>query len=150
VACRNNYLVSKPKSILAVIGIFAVVWLYDRGGSFLRGPAYGDSPVTTVDQDYQSGREVEGEGTVTRILSDDNDGSRHQRFILELSSGRTLLIAHNIDLAPRVEGLRVGDSVAFRGVYEWNSKGGVIHWTHLDPDGSHAAGWLRHRGQTYQ
>jgi hypothetical protein len=141
---------SKPKRILAVIGILALVWLYDKGSSFLRGPASGESTVATADQDYQSGQEVEGEGTVTRILSDDNDGSRHQRFILELSSGRTLLVAHNIDLAPRVEGLRVGDIVAFKGVYEPNSKGGTIHWTHLDPKGTHAAGWLRHRGSTYQ
>src|SRR5690606_40882002 len=60
----------------------------------------------------QSGEQARGTGVVTRILSDDNDGSRHQRFILEGGGGRTLLIAHNIDLAPRVAGLQVGDKVA--------------------------------------
>lgn len=44
--------------------------------------------------------QVQGSGRVLRVLADDNDGSRHQRFILALASGRTLLIAHNIDLAP--------------------------------------------------
>ncbi len=94
--------------------------------------------------------QVRGAGKVVRILSDDNDGSRHQRFILELDSGDTLLVAHNIDLAPRVPGIRIGDSVEFHGVYEWNDRGGVIHWTHHDPRGQHTGGWLKHQGRTYQ
>jgi membrane-associated protease RseP (regulator of RpoE activity) len=98
----------------------------------------------------RSGVQVAGEGVVSKLLSDDNDGSRHQRFILTLPSGQKLLMAHNIDLAPRIASLKEGDSVAFYGVYEWNAKGGVIHWTHLDPDGRHEAGWLKHAGRTYQ
>lgn len=100
--------------------------------------------------EQKSGVQVQGEGIVSKILADDSDGSRHQRFILTLPSGQTLLVAHNIDLAPRVASLKAGDSVAFNGVYEWNAKGGVIHWTHHDPAGRHEVGWLRHAGQTYQ
>ena len=99
---------------------------------------------------WQSGEQVRGSGRVARILSDDNEGSRHQRFIVELSPGRTLLVAHNIDLAPRVQSLSVGDTVTFYGEYEWNDRGGVIHWTHHDPQGRHVAGWLEHRGRRYQ
>lgn len=94
--------------------------------------------------------QVTGQGTVVKVLRDDGNGSRHQRFIVRLDSGRTLLVAHNIDLAPRIETLRAGDTVAFSGEYEWNPKGGVIHWTHRDPQGRHPAGWIRHDGQTYQ
>jgi hypothetical protein len=97
-----------------------------------------------------SNLQVEGRGVVTMILPDDNKGSRHQRFVLRLPSGQTLLVAHNIDLAPSIDTLAMGDEVAFSGEYEWNSKGGVLHWTHHDPNGSHVAGWLRHRGRTYQ
>lgn len=97
-----------------------------------------------------SGRQTEGSGVVIKILPDDSDGSRHQRFIVRLESGQTLLIAHNIDLAPRISSLKEGDVVVFNGEYEWNSKGGVIHWTHRDPAGRHVAGWLKHKGQTYQ
>jgi hypothetical protein len=94
--------------------------------------------------------QVTGQGMVVKVLRDDGNGSRHQRFIVRLDSGRTLLLAHNIDLAPRIEPLRAGDTVAFYGEYEWNPKGGVIHWTHRDPQGRHPAGWIKHDGQTYQ
>jgi len=94
--------------------------------------------------------QVKGRGRVQRILSDDDKGSRHQRFILELESGQVLLVAHNIDLAPRIDSIRVNDSVEFYGEYEYNDKGGVIHWTHSDPGGRHVAGWLKHAGRTYQ
>lgn len=100
--------------------------------------------------EHKSGVQVQGDGVVSKILADDNDGSRHQRFILALSSGQTVLVAHNIDLAPRIAMLKPGDSVAFNGVYEWNAKGGVVHWTHHDPAGRHQAGWLKHAGKTYQ
>jgi len=101
-------------------------------------------------QNRQSGVQVSGSAAVSRILPDDNEGSRHQKFILRFSTGNTLLIAHNIDLAPRIGGLREGDMVEFYGVYEWNEKGGVVHWTHHDPRGRHVGGWLKHNGQTYQ
>ena len=46
--------------------------------------------------------QVEGKGKVIKLLSDDLDGSKHQRFIVELGSGQTLLIAHNIDWPPEL------------------------------------------------
>jgi len=101
-------------------------------------------------QDKESDVLVEGRGEVVRVLADDNDGSRHQRFILRMASGQTVLVAHNIDLAPKVPGLKAGDVVEFSGEYEWNDQGGVVHWTHKDPQGRHPAGWLRYLGQTYQ
>jgi len=99
---------------------------------------------------HKNGVQTEGNGIVIKILPDDTEGSRHQRFIVKLHSGQTLLIAHNIDLAPRLSTLRKGDVVAFNGEYEWNSKGGVIHWTHHDPGGRHVPGWLKYNGRTYQ
>ena len=102
------------------------------------------------DSNWRSGSQVSGSGTVGRVLSDDNDGSRHQRFILRLSSGRSVLVAHNIDLAPRIHSIAEGDTVSFYGQFETNDRGGVIHWTHKDPQGRHAHGWLEHNGRRYQ
>ena len=92
---------------------------------------------------------VEAGGRVERLLSDDNEGSRHQRFIIEVAPGHTVLVAHNIDLAERVPVSR-GDAITFRGEYEYNDRGGVIHWTHHDPQGRHAGGWIEHRGERYK
>ncbi len=94
--------------------------------------------------------QVRGQGIVTRLLADDLKGSRHQRFLVELASGQTLLVSHNIDLAQRIETLKAGDLVEFYGEYEYNPKGGVIHWTHHDPKNRHPGGWIKHQGVTDQ
>jgi hypothetical protein len=113
-------------------------------------PEQGDAVIERAFASRTSDLQVAGQGTVVKLLKDDNHGSRHQRFIVRLKSGRTLLVSHNIDLAPRIDTLRTGDTIAFYGEYVWNSKGGVIHWTHHDPQGRHPAGWIRHGEQTYQ
>jgi hypothetical protein len=110
----------------------------------------GDDPIARAFASGTSDVQVEGEGTVIRVLADDLDGSRHQRFIVQLASGQTLLISHNIDIAPRIDGLKLGDRVHFYGEYVWNDKGGVIHWTHHDPQGRHVAGWVIHNGKTFK
>ena len=108
------------------------------------------SSVDAAFDNHSTGVEVEGTGNVTAILPDDTEGSRHQRFIVRLDSGRTVLIVHNVDVAPRVTSLRAGDAISFRGEYVWNPKGGLVHWTHRDPTGHHEPGRLEHNGQTFQ
>ena len=109
-----------------------------------------DDPIARAFASSTSNIQVEGEGTVISLLADDLNAPRHQRFIVELASGQTLLITHNIDIAPRIDRLQVGDSVRFSGEYIWNAKGGLLHWTHHDPGGRHVAGWLVHNGKTYR
>ncbi len=95
-----------------------------------------------------TGSWIEDTGIVRRLLSDDNDGSRHQRFILDLRGQHTLLITHNIDIASRIP-FGLGDRVYFRGIYEWNELGGLVHWTHHDPHGVEDGGHIRYRTRTY-
>jgi hypothetical protein len=113
-------------------------------------PGGGERALAAAFENRRSDIQVQGSGRVSKILADDNKGSRHQRFIVQLASGRTVLVAHNIDLADRVASIKSGDSVEFNGEYEWNERGGVIHWTHRDPQGVHEAGWIKHGGRTYQ
>lgn len=116
-------------------------------------PGYRLTSPAVLENAYNTGisnLQVMVQGRVTSVLSDDLHGDRHQRFIIQLSNGQTLLIAHNIDVAPRVAGLNAGDTVVVFGEYEWNTQGGTIHWTHHDPDGSHIGGWIDRNGIRYQ
>jgi len=92
---------------------------------------------------------VEGGGVIVHLLPDDRRPPRHQLCLVEVPSGLTIKISHNVDLAPKLP-WRKGDPLAFRGRYEWNAKGGVVHWTHADPGGRHAGGWLRLAGKIYR
>lgn len=128
--------------------------LFENGFSisdiFSASGSANSSEIYSAYQNKRSDVQVTGHGVVDRVLPDDLKGSRHQKFILKLPSGITVLVAHNIDLAPRIPELKQGDHVDFFGEYEWNDKGGVIHWTHHDPKGKHLGGWLKHRGELYQ
>lgn len=124
-----------------------------NGSTRVGGPAVGANGTRAIAEAYRAQRsdvQVKSEGTVIRVLKDDLDGSRHQRFLLRLDNNQTLLVAHNIDLAPRIGNLHKGDRVGFFGEYEWNNQGGVVHWTHHDPGGRHIDGWLKHDGRIYQ
>lgn len=147
------------KLLLLAAAIFAGYWYFGGHHNSIsdnishsvssQRPSDADAVIADAYSNHKSNLQVSGEGVIARLLPDDNVGSRHQRFIISLRSGQTLLVAHNIDIASRISSLREGDPVQFSGEYEWNEKGGVIHWTHRDPNGSHVGGWLKHNGQTY-
>jgi hypothetical protein len=109
----------------------------------------GEEAILAAYQAKQSDLIVETSGAVKKNLADDLVGSRHQKMILALDSGHTVLIAHNIDLADRVPA-EEGDTIRVRGEYEYSEQGGVIHWTHHDPGGRHEDGWIEHEGRRYQ
>ena len=145
------------KKTIIVLAIAIVVTIYgyftndpDLIRSVLQQSESVNQSIQDAYDNRQSDIQVKGSGVVIKLLRDDMDGSRHQRFILKITPGQTLLVAHNIDLAPKITSLKKGDSVEFNGEYEWNSKGGILHWTHHDPRGRHINGWLKHNGRTYQ
>jgi hypothetical protein len=109
-----------------------------------------DNALASAYRNHESRVEVCGHAILAKVLKDDTQGARHQRIIVRLPSGQTVLIAYNFDIAPRIEGLRVGSPIEFTGEYEWNGQGGVVHWTHRDPGGHHPAGWIRYGGRQYQ
>lgn len=105
--------------------------------------------IRAATRSERSGFMVEIPATVDRLLADDDEGSPHQRFIVRLSNGLTVLVAHNLDLAERVPA-RSGDALRVVGQYEWNDRGGVIHWTHDDPGGRRQGGRIEHAGTIYE
>lgn len=107
-----------------------------------------NAAVKQVFAQKQSHVWLEGHGVVKKLLPDDTKGAKHQRFLVTIAPEQTLLFAHNIDLAQRAE-VNVGDQVQFRGEYIYNPKGGIMHWTHHDPQGRQG-GWIRVNGQTYE
>ncbi len=114
-----------------------------------------DDGVDFVRQQFNAQRSkvwVTTQGEVAHILPDDNYEPRHQQFLLELAPDLTVKVAHNIDDAPYVTGLKKGDRIKLQGRYEWNEKGGVIHFTHKAdrPTRSKPGGWIEYRGKRYQ
>ncbi len=144
----------RQKIVLVLFLLLVLVVFYERSDWFFeQSPGEQVTSGELLKNAYAnriSNLQVDGSGIVTSLLPDDTKGSRHQRFIIELGGGQTILISHNIDLAPRIANLNKGDEVGFSGEYEWNSKGGVVHWTHHDPDRKHQDGWIRHNGRVYR
>lgn len=111
----------------------------------------GSKSVRNAFKNRQSNIVVENvAGTVEALLPDDTEGSRHQRFVIRIDRNQTVLIVHNIDLSQRLDDLRKGDRVSVKGEYEWNDRGGLIHWTHKDPRSSHEDGWIDYRNVRYE
>lgn len=145
---------SKKLLFLAVV-LLAGYMGVKHAATYLPGfSAWTKQAGTTTLQDAYNKKlnniQLHGEGVVVNILADDLKGSRHQKFIARVGPKQTVLVTHNIDLAPRVRHLKQGDNVSFYGQYEWNVQGGIIHWTHHDPGGRHVDGWLRHNGKTFK
>ena len=112
-------------------------------------PRRGEHPITALQRAGATDHRVRGEAMVFRVLPDDLEGSKHQRFLVKLSDGHVVKISHNIDLAPRVPAGE-GDVLRFAGDFESNERGGAVHWTHLDPRNRHPHGWIEHRGKRYE
>jgi hypothetical protein len=148
----------RTRTLFLFVFVFLIAW---AGFPALRAPAplpraaaagavrEGRAPARRAFEAGRSGAWLPARGVVTRLLKDDTRGDRHQRFVIRLADGLTLLVAHNIDLAPRVPAA-LGDAVEVFGKYVWNAKGGLLHWTHRDPAGRVPGGWVRRAGVTYR
>ena len=127
---------------LLIVAVLVFYQYYQAGNEAVdAGLQTGGDAVEQAFAAQRSGLWLETSGRVIRTLRDDNEGARHQKFILQLDGGHSVLVAHNIDLARRIPA-REGVSLSVRGRYEWNDRGGVIHWTHHDPDGREQGGWI--------
>jgi hypothetical protein len=109
-----------------------------------------DAAIVTDFHNHQSNVEVTADATVIRLLPDRTSATgTHEQFIIKLSSGDlTVEVEHNISIAARAP-VKQGDHVIVHGEYIWNSQGGLIHFTHHDPQGTHEGGYVQDGGTTY-
>jgi hypothetical protein len=121
-------------------------WLAACGGS----AQPDDAAIVSDFQNHRSNVEVTADGTVVRVLPDRSSATGvHEQFIVKLSSGDiTIEVEHNISIAARVP-VGLGDHVIVHGEYVWNAQGGLIHFTHHDPRGTHEGGYIQDNGKTY-
>ena len=85
---------------------------------------------------------LEAKGKVIKLLEDEHKGSPHQRFIIEVHSGHTILVINNIEHGYRIP-VKLGDVIEVKGSYVWNQYGGLIHETHHHVEGEdHVDGYI--------
>ena len=128
-----------------------------EGISSARYSSNGSSNTSTIDQSqvlqaqqsHATKVEIIFSARVKKLLPDDTKGLPHQRFLLEIENGTTVLVAHDTKYAPKVP-IQPGDVVTIKGEYIWNRKGGVIRWTHRSDTPRHEGGYIEFDGQKYQ
>lgn len=127
-----------------------VLLLFSCAPAPVAADAGANDAVAVAFRDHRSEVQVTATGTVTRVLADDDGATGpHQRFIVQLAGrSQTILVTNNLTVGRRVP-LRPGDTVTIRGEYIWNTQGGLVHFTHRDPDGSHEGGWIEAGGRRY-
>lgn len=111
--------------------------------------AIGQSQLIQAQADGAKKVELIFSARVKKILPDDTKGLPHQRLLLSIDNGTTVLLAHDIKYAPRVP-VQVGDLLVVKGEYIWNRKGGVVHWTHHSDTPRHEGGYIEFNGQRYE
>jgi hypothetical protein len=126
--------------------ILAVGWLAACGAS----TPPDDAAIVNNFHNHQSNVEVTADATVVRLLADRTSSTgTHEQFIIKLTSGDlTIEVEHNISIAARAP-VKEGDHVIVHGEYIWSSQGGLIHFTHHDPQGTHQGGYIEDGGTTY-
>jgi hypothetical protein len=112
-------------------------------------PALDDCEVIADQTNQLSKVEVTVVARVKKLLPDDTRGLEHQKFLLILSNGTTILVAHDLHYAPRVP-IQPGDLLKIHGEYIFNRLGGLIHWTHHSDTFRHESGWIEFNGKIYE
>lgn len=108
-----------------------------------------DSDIVRAINDQRQVNFVEGGGlVVVKILPDDTNGLKHQKWVVRLSNGMAMQAVYNSDMCPRVP-VKIGDVIAMGGQFIWTKGGALIHWLHHDPKGRRPDGFVLLNGTYY-
>jgi hypothetical protein len=114
-------------------------------------PGPNDAAVCAAFQQQLSGVEVIADGTVAQKLGTAQGPSgEHEGFSLRLRSGcaLTLRVETNTAFTGPIP-LRVGERVTVKGEFDYDTDGGVIHWTHRAMGSHHQSGYVEAGGRFY-
>lgn len=81
------------KILISLITVTLVIFeSYQEQGSFLFTDAFAfeNKSLQYAFNNKQSDLQIRGSGVVIKVLRDDTDGSRHQKFILRTNTGQSL------------------------------------------------------------
>lgn len=95
--------------------------------------------------------EVTFDGTVTsgpRFAR--STSGLHERFRVHSDDGVDVEIVDNVSIAPHCP-VRPGDRIEIKGEFDRAYANGspIVHWTHHDPSGTHAGGFIELDGLRY-
>lgn len=83
-----------------------------------------------------------------RFFYSRRSGFEHEAFDAQSVAGG-LEIVDNVTIGPRVP-VRPGDRIVVRGEMVHDpGRAPIVHWTHHDPSGRHAGGFIRLQGRVY-
>src|SRR5574339_597933 len=105
-ASRKHTLTIAVIAIALALVALALLW-QSRPGYEVKS---GFTAVEDAHRYRQTGFMAEVEGTVARILMDDREDRRNQKFTIRLTNGQMLLVIHDQEVAGRVP-VSVGDTV---------------------------------------
>jgi Protein of unknown function (DUF3465) len=117
------------------------------------GSDAGNGAVYQSWAQQRSNVEVTASGSVAKVLGTRRGPSGvHTGFLLHLRGaegrGLTVRVEDNVDLTGPIP-IRAGDDVEVRGEYIYDPRGGLIHYTHRDPRGRRAGGYVRIGNRMY-
>ena len=96
----------------------------------------------------KSGMMAEVQGQVTRLIMDEEESARVQKFVICAISGQSRLVTHDLSRSDRVP-VAIGDKVMVRGEYVWSEPGGTLICPTRDNGSGGRNGWIEHKGERY-
>jgi len=124
--------------------------LYSDGDNQSDSLLEGAEHIEFLYKQQRGGVLVTSVGRIAKVLENQQSPYAAQVILIRLSSGRKLLIKHNIEKAQPVPEPAVGEMLSFAGTYSWNSKGGMILSTYQHANKPQRSGWLKYQDVTYQ
>jgi len=116
------------------------------------GPAGADGNAAVYDAWRSQRSRVEVTAVVRDLGLRRGPSGLHEGFLLHLDGaaghGLTVRVEDNVDITGPIA-LRLGDAVEVRGEYIYDSRGGLIHYTHHDPRARHPGGYVRVGNRTF-